>query len=205
MLCYQYLPLLALASVFFQRRLLHSARAATGINSRVTASYNEAITGVLTSKVFLREQSNSAEFGDLTQRLSRAKVQNLTYASIYLPVVVTLASLAIGLTLVVGGFNVLGGAISVGTLIAFVRFATNLFEPVQEISSRFAEMQMAQASAERILGLINTVPDIMDAESLVDEQLPLDYQIQNITLTNVSFAYEHDSPLKKGIPHTGWR
>lgn len=191
------LPILAIASVFFQRRLLQSARAATGINSRVTASYNEAITGVLTSKAFLREQSNSAEFGELTQRLSTAKVQNLTYASIYLPVVVTLASLAIGLTLVVGGFNVLGGAISVGTLIAFMRFATNLFEPVQEISSNFAEMQMAQASAERILGLINTVPDIKDAESLADEQLPDDYQIQNITLTNVSFSYEHDSPSEK--------
>lgn len=194
------LPILAIASAFFQRRLLQSARAATGINSRVTASYNEAITGVLTSKVFLREQSNSAEFGELTQRLSRAKVQNLTYASIYLPVVVTLASLAIGLTLVAGGFNVLDGAISVGTLIAFMRFATNLFEPVQEISSSFAEMQMAQASAERVLGLINTVPDIKDAENLADEQLPNDYQIQNITLTNVCFAYENDSSSKKASP-----
>ena len=194
------LPVLAVASVFFQRRLLKSARAATGINSQITASYNEAITGVLTSKVFLREQSHSTEFGELTQRLSRAKVQNLTYASIYLPVVVTLASLAIGLTLVVGGHNVLSGVISVGTLIAFVRFATNLFEPVQEISSRFAEMQMAQASAERILGLINTVPGIKDAESLVDGQLPTDHCIQNITLTNVSFAYEHASESTKTSP-----
>ena len=194
------IPVLAVASAFFQRRLLQSARSATGINSRVTASYNEAITGVLTSKVFLREGSNCAEFGELTQRLSRAKVQNLTYASIYFPVVVTLASLAIGLTLVVGGFNVLGGAISVGTLIAFMRFATNLFEPVQEISSRFAEMQMAQASAERILGLINTVPDIKDASSLLDEHLPRDYKIQNIALNNVSFAYEHESHLKKASP-----
>jgi len=181
------LPVLAIASVYFQRRLLESARTATAINSRVTAEYNEAITGVLTSKVFVREQNNSRDFGRLVSKLSRAKVRNLTYASIYMPVVVTLASLVIGLTLVLGGFSVLEGAISVGTLIAFMRFATQLFEPVQQISSRFAELQMAQASAERILGLINTEPTIKDKVVLKSAS---NSTIRNISLRNVSFSYE---------------
>jgi len=181
------LPVLAMASVYFQRRLLNSARAATAINSRVTASYNEAITGVLTSKVFVREHENSKEFGQLVELLADAKVRNLTYASIYLPVVVSLASLAIGITLVLGGFTVLDGVISVGTLIAFMRFATQLFEPVQQISTRFAELQMAQASAERILGLINTQSTIKDKDLL---KTPSSSVIQGISLKNVCFAYD---------------
>ncbi len=184
------LPVLGMASVFFQRRLLRSARAATAINSRVTASYNEAITGVLTSKVFVRETQNSREFDQLADTLSAAKVRNLTYAAVYLPVVVTLASLAIGLTLVIGGYNVLGGAISVGTLIAFIRFATQLFEPVQQISTRFAELQMGQASAERILGLINTEPAIKDKPHT--RSAP-NQTIQTITLQNVGFSYEAEN------------
>jgi len=189
------LPVLAVVSVFFQRRLLISARAATVINSRITANYNEAISGVLTSKVFVREQANHDDFSGLTRRLANAKIKNVTYASIYLPIVVTLASLAIGLTLVIGGIEVLGGAITVGTLVAFMAFANNIFEPVEQISERFAEMQMAQASAERILGLINEVPAIQDAQDLNTDTTP----ITRIQFVDVCFAYDNAKPILQNI------
>jgi len=192
------MPALAVASVYFQRRLLISARAATVINSRITASYNESISGVLTSKVFVREQANLDEFSGLTHRLASAKIRNATYASIYLPIVVTLASLAIGLTLVLGGIEVLGGAITVGTLVTFLGFANNMFEPVEQISERFAEMQMAQASAERILGLINEVPAIVDT----DDSRASDTNttpITRIQLEDVCFAYDNGQPILKNI------
>lgn len=189
------LPVLAVVSVFFQRRLLISARAATVINSRITANYNEAISGVLTSKVFVREQANHDDFSGLTRRLANAKIKNVTYASIYLPIVVTLASLAIGLTLVIGGIEVLGGAITVGTLVAFMAFANNIFEPVEQISERFAEMQMAQASAERILGLINEVPAILDVQDLNTDTTP----ITRIQFVDVCFAYDNAKPILQNI------
>jgi len=192
------LPALAAASVYFQRHLLSSARAATSINSRITASYNEAISGVLTSKVFVREKANLDEFGGLTDKLARAKIRNATYASIYLPIVVTLASLAIGLTLVMGGIEVLGGAITVGTLVAFLGFANNIFEPVEQISGRFAEMQMAQASAERILGLINEAPAIVDSDDIRvndEDTMP----ITRVQLVDVCFAYDNGQPILQHI------
>ena len=192
------LPVLAVVSLFFQRRLLISARAATVINSQITANYNEAISGVLTSKVFVREQTNLDEFSGLTRRLANAKVKNVTYASIYLPIVVTLASLAIGLTLVIGGIEVLGGAITIGTLVAFMAFANNIFEPVEQISGRFAEMQMAQASAERILGLINEEPAIQDAENLKVDSADTT-PITRIQLVDVSFAYDNAQPILANI------
>ncbi len=192
------MPLLAVASVYFQKRLLSSARAATAVNSRITANYNEAISGVLTSKVFVREQANLDEFNGLTHRLASAKIRNATYASIYLPIVVTLASLAIGLTLVMGGIEVLGGAITVGTLVTFMGFANNIFEPVEKIGERFAEMQMAQASAERILGLINEEPAIVDAEDIRvnnTDTMP----ITRVQLVDVCFAYDKDQPILDSI------
>jgi len=189
------MPVLALVSVYFQRRLLTSARAATVINSRITANYNESISGVLTSKVFVREEANKKDFNNLTRRLANAKIKNVTYASIYLPIVVTLASLAIGLTLVLGGIEVLGGVITVGTLVAFLGFANNIFEPVEEISERFAEMQMAQASAERILGLINEKPAIQDTENLCVSNADTTL-ISRIQLVDVCFAYDSSTAEK---------
>lgn len=192
------LPALAITSVYFQRQLLISARAATSINSRITASYNEAISGVVTSKMFVREEANLNEFSVLTHRLNTAKVRNATYASIYLPIVVTLASLAVGLTLVVGGLEVTGGAITVGTLVAFMGFANNVFEPVEQISERFAEMQMAQASAERILGLINEQPAIQDAEDLKISDTDTT-PITHIQLVDVAFFYDSAQPVLENI------
>jgi len=192
------MPLLAAVSVYFQRRLLLSARAATAVNSRITATYNEAIMGVNTSKVFGREEANQNEFGALTQRLAHAKVQNLTYASAYMPVVITLASLAIGLTLVLGGIDVLGGVITVGTLVAFIRFANNIFEPIQQISSRFAELQMAQASAERIFGLINETPEIQDSDALTTDGYDKSL-IKHIELHEVCFGYSNNKPTLTDI------
>ncbi|MFK7996541.1 MAG: ABC transporter ATP-binding protein [Granulosicoccus sp.] len=191
------LPVLVFVSFLFQNRLLVSARATRAINSRITASYNEAITGVLTSKAFVREDSNQQEFDCLTSRLAQNGVRNLTYGAIYLPVVVTLGSLAIGLAMVFGGYSMIGGAISTGTLIAILAIARQMYEPVEEISGRFTELQIAQASAERVLSLINEVPKIVDdSEHVVDVG---EARIRQVELENVHFAYASGQPVLDNI------
>jgi len=191
------LPVLIVVSLLFQQRLLVSARLTRAINSRITASYNEAITGVLTSKAFVREDSNQQEFDSLTSRLAQSSVRNLTYGAIYLPIIVTLGSLAVGLALVFGGYSMLGGGVSAGTLIAILAIARQMFDPVEELSGRFAELQMAQASAERVLSLINEVPEIVDDPDAVITHS--ERYIQRIDLENLHFAYEEAQPVIENI------
>jgi ATP-binding cassette subfamily B protein len=147
-------------SARFQRRILKSARQVRATNSRITASYNEAIMGVLTSKAFVRETHNQADFEQLTRGMYGASVRNLTLAAIYVPIVLTLASLATGLALALGGLDLLAGAISAGTLVAFLAYTRHFFDPIEQLGHWFAEMQMAQASAERILSLVHAEPAI---------------------------------------------
>ena len=210
------IPLLAWVSAKFQRRILTSARVVRATNSRITASYNEAIMGVLTSKSFVREDSNQKDFGELTGRMYGASVLNLTQAAIYLPLVITLASLVMGLTLAIGGFDVMNGVVTAGTLVAFMAYARHFFEPVEELGAWFAEMQMAQASAERILSLIEATPEIKDSQEVrraLDIQRKAnahserkniasdggDQQIETIELRNLSFAYDSEKPVLDGI------
>jgi ATP-binding cassette subfamily B protein len=202
-------PVLAWLSARFQKRLLISAREVRRLNSRVTATYNESIQGVLTSKAFVREQKNLEEFQGLSRRMSTASVQSATLAAIYVPLVATLASLALGLTLLFGGFELFGGAISAGTLVAFMTYARSFFEPVEQLSRWFAQMQMAQASAERVLSLIDAVPQIQDSEE-VKQQLARAPRpglaadggtpnIERIELKHVSFAYDNGRPVLHDI------
>jgi ATP-binding cassette, subfamily B, bacterial len=207
------IPVLAWVSAGFQRRILKSARQVRATNSRITASYNEAIMGVLTSKAFVREEPNQAEFQQLTSSMYGASVRNLTQAAIYVPIVITLASLATGLALAIGGLDLLGGVITAGTLVAFMAYTRHFFDPVEQLGHWFAEMQMAQASAERILSLIEAEPDIQDSAEVRDA-LALarqqragghlaadggDAAIEEIELREVGFAYDPARPVLQDI------
>lgn len=203
------IPLLGWVSAKFKKRILKSAREVRRTNSRITASYNEAIMGVLTSKAFVREEENLGEFRHLTGGMYNASVTNMTLAATYVPIVLTLASLATGLTLAIGGFDLLGGVISAGTLIAFMAYTRHFFDPVEQLGHWFAEMQMAQASAERIISLIETIPDVRDSEDVlavmaaqseapVRKNVALDggpAAIQSIELRDLSFAYDPEQPV----------
>jgi ATP-binding cassette subfamily B protein len=207
------IPVLAWVSAGFQRRILKSARQVRATNSRITASYNEAIMGVLTSKAFVREEPNQADFQQLTGSMYGASVRNLTQAAIYVPIVITLASLATGLALAMGGMDLLGGAITAGTLVAFLAYTRHFFDPVEQLGHWFAEMQMAQASAERILSLVEAEPDIQDSAEVRDA-LALARQrraagdladdggnatIDEIDLRHVGFAYDPARPVLQDV------
>jgi ATP-binding cassette subfamily B protein len=182
-------PLLAWISGWFQVRILKTSRKVRKTNSKLTAAYNEGIMGIRTSKVFVRENRNLGEFRGLAGEMYGDSVKNALLNAAYLPIVLTITSLAIGLTLAVGGVQVVGGAISIGTLIMFMGFARLFFQPVQELSAWFAELQMAQASAERIIGLIETVPEIRDSEEVVAAAATHPPEFGSIEFRGVGFCY----------------
>lgn len=189
------LPVLWLVSKTFQVRILDSARAVRRTNSQITAAYNESITGMSTSKAFVREAENLSGFRDLTDGMFAASVRNHIQAAVYVPLVMTLASLATGAALAVGGFELLEDVITVGTLIAFLAYTRHFFEPVEQLGEWFAEMQMAQASAERVLRLIDTVPDVRDGDSLSSPKAT----IEEIRLQEVEFHYGDGHPVLQDI------
>ena len=161
------IPVLAWVSALFQKRILKSARIVRKTNSRITASFNEAIMGVRTTKVFVREEENLSDFGGLTREMFGASVRNALQSALYLPVVVSLGAVATGVALAAGGIEVAAGAISVGTLLAFMAYTRHFFDPIQEMAHWFAEMQMAQASAERVMGLVEAEPEIRDSADVL--------------------------------------
>ncbi|QDU84393.1 putative ABC transporter ATP-binding protein [Planctomycetes bacterium Pla163] len=155
-------PVLWVASLWFQRRILRTARQVRGLNSRLTAAYDETLSGVATVRAFGAQTGFQSRFEELTGSMRRRSVANANLSALYLPLVLSLAGLAGGLCLGFGGVSVFDGAISVGTLVAFLGYSRQFFEPLQEMAAWFCEFQMAQASAERVFGLIDEVPTVKD-------------------------------------------
>ena len=160
------LPLLFILSAYFKKRILRTSRLVRKTNSRITGVYNEGIMGVKTSKVFVREEENLRDFDRLTMEMLEFSVRNAVLSGVYLPMVLTLGSIAIAAALIVGGREVIVGSIAIGQMVMFMSYAQLFFQPAQDISAWFAELQMAQASAERVLGLVEAVPDVRDTDAV---------------------------------------
>jgi len=160
------LPPLALVSKYFQRKMLLSSREVRKFNSQITASFNESIQGIRTTKTLAREADNLAEFTQLSGKMFAASVLNARQNAVYYPLVMTLGSLAAGLALWQGGYETIGGSMSLGTLVAFINFAGQFFQPINQLALRLTEMQGAQAAGERVMGLLATQPAIADSPAL---------------------------------------
>lgn len=160
------IPLLAWISHRFQHLFIHSSRRMRRINSRLTATFNEGIVGVITSKTMVREKANLGEFTGLSGEMYSASVRFAIQAGLYLPLVLALGSLGTGLALWLGGNQVMEGAMTLGTLWVFINFSRELFYPLNDLARIFAEMQVAQACGERVISLIETEPEIRDSPAV---------------------------------------
>jgi len=193
-------PILFLVSVFFRKRILRTSRLVRKTNSRITGTYNEAIVGVKTTKVFVRQSRNLRDFDSLADEMYGYSVRNSILSAVYLPLVLTLASVSISAALVAGGYRVAGGLLTAGEVVMFMYYAQLFFQPVQEMSAWFAEMQMAQASAERVLGLIEAVPDVRDTPAVARRLAEGGSdghpdEIGHIEFEHVAFRYRDGPPV----------
>jgi ATP-binding cassette, subfamily B, bacterial len=197
-------PVLFAVSLYFRHKILRTSRIVRKTNSRITAVYNEAIVGVNTSKVFVREAENLRDFDRLIDEMRGYSIHNSVLSAVYLPIILTLGSVAIALALSIGGYQVIAGRLSVGEAVMFLYFAQLFFAPVQDMSAWFAEMQMAHASAERVLSLVEAVPEIRDSPRVAarlrecgNDGYP--DQIGRIEFENVGFRYRNGPQIIAGF------
>lgn len=202
-------PPLILISAYFQKRILLSAREARRYNSMITASYSEGLQGLRTSKVLVREKENLHEFEGLTANMFHYSVRNALQSAVYIPIVLTIGSVAAGIALWRGGILVRQDTMTLGTLVAFIFYAGQFFNPINQIAHLLVQMQAAQAAGERVLSLLATQPAIADSPSVIQRMQSLKSQtlpaelapdghsriIDSIEFSHVDFHYKADEPV----------
>ena len=163
-------PLMAVITGIFQVRILKNYREVRRINSRITGAFNEGIMGAKTTKTLVREDANYEEFQVLTSSMRRSSIRAAVLSAALYPIIIGLGGFATAFLLWKGGHDVfVTGSISIGTLTAFVSYATQLFDPISNLARIFAEAQQSQAAAERVISLIETEPEIADTPEVVAE------------------------------------
>ncbi|NLL92173.1 MAG: ABC transporter ATP-binding protein [Ruminococcaceae bacterium] len=162
-------PVLTVISIYFQRRILRWQRKIRNTNSKITGAYNENILGAVTTKTLVREEKNFEEFRELTKKMSDYSKRSATLSGIFFPLVLLLGNIGTALALYKGVKISQIGGITLGTLAAFIQLSRQMFEPVQQIARILAEMQTAQASAERVLTLLDTEQEVVDTPEVIEK------------------------------------
>jgi len=189
------LPPLAAVSWIFQKRMLRTQREVRKVNSQLTAAFNEAIMGVRTTRTLGREAENLREFEELSASMYRHSVRNALQNAVYLPIVLGSASVGTGLALWQAGVRI--ESVTLGTLVTFIQYAAIFYIPIQELAARFTSLQAAQASAERLQGLLDTEPEIRDRPGAVT---PVPGEpVWSSEFRNVSFAYREGKPVLRNF------
>ena len=162
-------PFTVLFVIFFQRKLVVLHRNVREINSRITGSFNEGITGARQIKTLVVEDVVQNDFEKETSNMKRAAVRATRTNGLFLATVTMMANLALALVLWKGGRLTMEAVIEIGTLSVFMSYAMGMMDSIQEVISTISALIDVQVNIERVMRVLDTKSDVVDTPEVIEK------------------------------------
>jgi ATP-binding cassette subfamily B protein len=177
--------LIAIRAIYlpFNKRAFRAARDASAVANGALA---ENISGVRTVQETRREAMNFELYEEKARATMSTQIHSAMLAALMNPTTAILTGFAMAIIVVVGGQEVIGGTLAIGTMIAYVGYVQKFFEPVQTLSMQYTALQRATAAANRVF-------EVMDVPlTLVDKPGAIKLEDDNPTIEfdHVTFGYD---------------
>ena len=186
------LPIMVLGTAIFRIESWKAYRAAREAVAEIAAHLQENVSGMRVVQAFTGERKSSGRFDERNRSYRRANARATLLSAIYFPGVELLGSAGLAIVLLYGGFRVVGGEMTVGELVAFVGLLSMFFQPIQQLSQLYSDLQSTLASLEKVFAVLDTESDRADSPKARDlRDLRGDVQFDR-----VSFAYGEDVVLE---------
>jgi ATP-binding cassette subfamily B protein len=161
----------------------------------MSVKLEEDIGGVREAQAFDRVPVNIQEFMVLNAANRDANVQAVAITAAFLPSIDLLNTLATAAVLAYGGYMVVTGKATVGTVTAFLIYVQQFFRPIQILSQFYTQAQSALAGAERIFKLLDEPVLLEDAPDAI-AMPPIRGEV---SFERVTFGYNPDKPVLKDV------
>jgi len=203
------IPLVLVASRIFQGRVRSVYREIRLRLARVNAFLQERLSGIRIVQLFGREQDERRRFDVLNQAHLEAHLRSINVYALYFPVIEFLTTLALASLVVASGWRMESGALTLGTVAAFLQLVRRFFQPLQDLSEKYNILQAAMASSERVFNLLDMpeAPGVAQTANRTEQIAELRAEGVTITFEDVWFAYgtggvTEDGP-KRSVPSVG--
>jgi ATP-binding cassette subfamily B protein len=189
-------PLPAVIAAFAAPEQVQRERTLLDQWSKIYSRFNEVLSGIVTVRSFSMEEIEKQRFLKDVDRANRTVVRGVAIDSGFsgaTNVVIMLARIA---ATALGGYFVLQGEITIGTLVAFLGYIGGLFGPVQGLSGIYQTVQKASVSLEEIFNILDVqehLGDSPDAKEITTVRGEIEFR-------NVRFSYEQaHRPILNGL------
>ena len=179
-------PILAVAAYRYSRRSHPILKDVQQRIADVTTQAEENIVGVRVVKAFSQERSQSARFAESAGRVFLRAVDAARLQATYVPLLSQLPNMAMAAVVLVGGYDVVHGRLSLGDFFAINGYLLLMVTPLQSIGMWVGQYQRAIASGERIFEVLDYEREIVERAGAVD----LPAGPGRVALRGVSFGYE---------------
>jgi len=184
-------PILLVATVYFRRRLRETYRITRKTISSITSYLAESISGAKVTKSFARETRSVAHFAELNRDDYQSNVDAGKAIASFFPTIRFIGGLGVFLIILLGGYRLILGTITLGTVVLFIQFSDRFFRPILMIANFYTSVQSAFAGAERVFTVMDSQPTIVDCENAI--QLPS--LKGHIRFRDVTFGYLENTPV----------
>lgn len=195
LMCLAAFPILVLLVWWFHRESSKIYRDVREISALVIVQFVETMTGIKAVQAYRREPRNQEIFEDVADRYRVINEKTFKLLAVFMPGVKLVGNLTTGVVLLYGGYRVLHGDMTIGTLAAFLLYLRMFFEPMQEISQFFNTFQSASSALEKLAGVLAEKPGISDPT----DPVPMDDVRGEIAFRSVQFEYVPGRTVLPGL------
>jgi ATP-binding cassette subfamily B protein len=188
-------PVVVAAIDFFRVKARHNYRLIRDRLARLNAYLQEAIAGMTVIQLFARERASLRRFDGLNDEYRQANHAANIYEAALFSIIEAISSVSLAVILWYGGGEIVAGALAFGTLVAFIEYMQRFFVPMRDFSTKYAVMQSAMSSAERIFELLDQPITIASPErALAPSPRP-----GAIEFDRVSFTYTGEDYVLRDV------
>jgi ATP-binding cassette subfamily B protein len=189
------LPLMVFITIQVTRRSRVAFREVQYSLGAMHSVMAENIAGIRVVQAFARAVDANAHFrvANSANRESGIRADIITAA--LGPMFITMSTITIAVTALLGGWLALRGVVSVGLIATFVVYIMNFFRPMRGIAMLYNHLQSALAGAERIFEVLDENPSVPDASGALELS-----NIQGtVKFEHVTFGYQSGKPVLKDV------
>jgi ATP-binding cassette subfamily B protein len=189
------MPAMAVATALFRKYSGRAYRAVRETLGLVTATLAEDIAGMRVLQSFTREDAAQSNFRRVADDYRVSNMQTVRLSGLYFPFVDFLSTAATAVVLGYGGWLAYHGNVSIGTLVAFLGYLTNFFDPVQQLSQLYNTFLSAVAALDKITDVLDEEPEVKDRRGARE----LAAITGHVVFDDVRFAYGRGPEVLHGI------
>ncbi len=191
-------PLVFFASWYFSGKVRPLFRRNQKIMGELNSRLQDNISGMKEIQAFGKEEHEQMGMVEFCRYYVNANIRANFFNAILNPAVEFLTSIGTIIVVVGGGLLAIAGDMPVEDVVGFMMYLSLFYQPLTVFSRLVEDIQMSVAGGERIMEILDTDPDIKDADDAVD----LGVAKGKIAFEHVTFHYDPDEPVLEDISFT---